>query len=158
MEHSPQNLPRQLAIAKGFAKANSVFIVITSAKILQRWLFSSKIYIQFIIFNTYFSTQLSFTNKRCHLHLLEKFLYMLQEIRSIIYFWQFIHPFSLRSCGNGTSFAFTLYIIVLAKFCDGTCLNNFYVVSFCYYLFIYRCQGNIRLVTLTKSYLYKLFF
>ena len=33
---SPQNLPRQSAIAKGFAEANSVFIVITSAKIFPR--------------------------------------------------------------------------------------------------------------------------
>ena len=29
---SPRNSPRQLAIAKHFAEANSVFIVITSAK------------------------------------------------------------------------------------------------------------------------------
>ena len=33
---SPQNSPWQSAIAKGFAEANSVFIVIMSAKILAR--------------------------------------------------------------------------------------------------------------------------
>ena len=52
---------------------------------LLRGSFPSKIYIQFTIFNTYFSTKLSFTNKRCHLHVLEKYLYMLQKVRSIIY-------------------------------------------------------------------------
>ena len=41
---SPRNSPRQSAIAEGFAEANSVFIVITLAKILPRWLFPSKIY------------------------------------------------------------------------------------------------------------------
>ena len=46
---SPQNSPRQLAIAKGFAKANSVIRVITLEKILPRWLFHRKIYIQFTI-------------------------------------------------------------------------------------------------------------
>ena len=50
--HSPGNSPWQSAIAKGFAAANSVFIIITSAKILLRWSFPSKIYIQFTIFNT----------------------------------------------------------------------------------------------------------
>ena len=92
---SPQNSPQQLAIAEGSAGVNRVFIVITWAKILLRWLFPSKIYIQFTIFNTYFSTKLSFTNKRYHLHVLEKCLYVLQEVRSIIYFRQFIHPPSL---------------------------------------------------------------
>ena len=92
---SPRNLPRQSAIAERFAEANSVFILITSAKILRRWLFHSKIYIQLTIFNTYFSTKLLFTNKRYHLHVLEKCLYVLQEVRSIIYFRQFIHPLSL---------------------------------------------------------------
>ena len=51
---SPRNSPRQSVIAEGFAEANSVFIVITSAKILPRRLFPSKIYIQFTTFNTYF--------------------------------------------------------------------------------------------------------
>ena len=94
-EYSPQNSPRQSAIAESYAEINSVIIVITSSKILLRWLFPSKIYIQFKIFNTYFSTKLSFTNKRYHLHVLEKCLYVLQEVRSIIYFRQFIHPLSL---------------------------------------------------------------
>ena len=38
--HSPQNSPWQSAVVKGFAEANSVFILITSTKI-----FLSKIYI-----------------------------------------------------------------------------------------------------------------
>ena len=92
---SSRSIPESQLLAKGFAEANSVFIVITSAKILLRWLFPSKIYIQIKIFNTYFLTELSFTNKRYHLHVLEKCLYMLQEVRSIIYFRKFIHPPSL---------------------------------------------------------------
>ena len=109
---SPQNSMWLSAVAKGFAEVDSVFIVITSTKMLPRWLFPSKIYIQFTIFNTYFSTKLLFTNKRYHLHVLEEPRYVLQEVRLIIYFWQFIHPLSLCSCGNGTSFAFTSYILV----------------------------------------------
>ena len=134
-----------------FSEAKNVFIVITSTKILPRWSFPSKIYIQFKIFNTYFLTILLFTNKKCHLDVLEKCPYVLQEVRSIIYFWQL-------SRGNGTHFAFTSYIIVLAKLCDVTFSNNFYFVSLFYHLFIYRCQIKIRLMTLTKSYLYKVFF
>ena len=42
---------------------------------------------------------------------------------SIIYFWQFIHLLSLRSCGNGTSFTFTSYIIESTKFCNIKFLN-----------------------------------
>ena len=49
--NSPRNSPRQLEIAEGFAEANSVFIVITSAKIFPRGLFPSEMYIQFTIFN-----------------------------------------------------------------------------------------------------------
>ena len=71
-------------------------------------------YIQFTIFNTYFSTKCLFTDKRYHLHVLEKCLYVLQKVRSIIYFPQFIYPLSLRLRGNGTSFAFTSYIILSA--------------------------------------------
>ena len=130
MMNSPRNSPWQLAIAEGFPKANSVFIVITLAKILPKWLFPSKIYIQFTICNTYFLTKLSLTNKRYHLHVLEKCLYVMQEVRSIIYFRQFIHPLSFGSHGNGTSFAFTSYIIVLAKFCDVTFLNNQFFILF----------------------------
>ena len=154
---SPQNSPRQSAIAESFAEANNVFIVITSAKILPRWLFHSNIYIQFTIFNTYFSTKLLFTNKRYHMHVLENCLYVLQEVRSIIYFRQFIHVFSLCSCVNGTSFAFRSHIIVSPKFCNVTFLNV-YFVSFFYHLLIYRRQRKIRLVALSKSYLYKFFF
>ena len=95
INYSPQNSPQKSAIAEGFVKANCVFIVITPTKILPRWIFPSKIYIQLTIFNTYFLTKLLFTNKRYHLHVLEKCLYVIQEVRSIIYFWQFIHPPSL---------------------------------------------------------------
>ena len=121
-------------------------------------LFSSKIYIQFTIFNTYFSTKLLFTIERYHLHVLEKYLYVLQEVRSIIYVWQFIHPLSLCSCGNGTSFAFMSYIILSTKFCKVTFLSNFYFVSFIYHLFICWHQRKITLVTLSKNYIYKFFF
>ena len=93
---SSRNSPPQSAIAERIAEANSVFIVITLAKRLPTWLFPSKIYIRFTICNTYFSTKLSFTNKRYHLHVL-KCLYVIQEVRSIIYVWQFIHPLSLHS-------------------------------------------------------------
>ena len=154
---SPRNSPRTSAITEGFAEANSVFIVITLAKILLRWLFPSKIYIQFTIFNTYFSTKLSFKNKRYHLHMLEKCLYVLQEVRSIIYVCQFIQPLSLRSRGNGTNFAFTSYFLVLAKFCNVTFLNNFCFVSFFYHLLICRHQRKIRLY-INYINLYKFFF
>ena len=83
---------------------------------------------------------------------------MLQEVRSIIYFQQFVHPLSLRWHGNGTSFTFKSDIIVSIKFCNVTYLNTFYFVSFLYHLFICWCQRKIRLVTLCKSYLYKFFF
>ena len=94
---------------------------------------------------------------RYHLHVLEKCLYVRQEVKSVIYFCQFIHSLSLRSRGNETSFAFTSYIIVSAKFCNVTFLNNFYFVSFFYRLFIcltkiIRRQRKIRLVTLSKRY------
>ena len=72
---------------------------------------------------------------RDKLYVLEKCLYVLQEVRSIIYFilyiiyfiiLYFIHPLYLCSRCNGTSFAFRSYIIVLAKFCNITFLNNFF--------------------------------
>ena len=69
---SPQDSPWQSTIAEGFAEANRFFVVITSVKILQGWLFPSNIYIQFTIFNAYFSTKLWFTNKRYHLRMLER--------------------------------------------------------------------------------------
>ena len=106
----------------------------------------SKIYIQFTIFNTYFSTKFLFTDKRYHLHVLQRCLYVLQKVRSITYFRQFIHPLSVRSRGNRTSFAFTSYIILSVKFYDVTFLNNF--VSLFYHLFNCQPQRKIRLVTL----------
>ena len=97
---SSQQLPRVFIII-------SVFIVITSAKILLKWLFPRKIYIQFTIFNTVLTSRPNFRlQTRYHLHVLEKCLYMLQEFRSI-YFWQFIHTLSLCWSGNKKSFAFT---------------------------------------------------
>ena len=93
--YSPRKSPWQSAIAEGFDKANSVFIVITLAKILPRWLFHSKRYIQFTIFNAYFLTKLSFTNKRYHLHVLEKCLYVLQEVLWLHIFKQLLFCFIL---------------------------------------------------------------
>ena len=84
-----------------------------------------------------------------------KCLYVLQEVRSIIYFRQFIHPLSFRSGGNRKTFAFTSYNIVSVEFCNVTFLNNFYFVSLFYHLFICRRQRKIRLVPLSKSYSYK---
>ena len=85
---SPQNSLRQLAIAKGFAKANSVIRVITLEKILPRWLFHRKIYIQFTII---------IYKQAISLARASGVSYVLQEVRSIVYFWQFIHPlFSFR--------------------------------------------------------------
>ena len=124
-----------------------------------RWSLPSKIYIQFTVFNTYFLAKLSFTNKRYHLQVLEKCLYMPQEVRSIIYFRQFIHPLSLHSGGNGTSFAFTLYNHRIGK---SLWRHIFKQLLFCFifffHLFIYRSQIKIRLMTLSKSYLYTFFF
>ena len=142
----------------GFCRGKQCFYSNHLSKNITEVIILSKIYIQFTIFNTYFSAKLLFTNRRYHLHVLEKCLYVLQEVRSIIYFRQFIHPLSLRSRGNGTSFAFTSYIIVSAKFCYVTFLNNFYFVLLFYHFFICRRQRKIRLVTLSKSYLYKFFF
>ena len=146
---SPWNSPWKLAIAEGFAEANSVFIVITLAKTLLRWLFPSKIYIQFTVFNTYFLTKLLCTNKKYHLHMLEKYLYVLQEVRYIIYFRQFIHPLSLHSHGQWNKLSEILWHHIF---------KQLYFVSFIYHLFICWCQRKIILVTLSKSYLYKFFF
>ena len=136
----------QLGIAKCFADANIVFIVIALAKILPRWLFGSKIYIQFTIFNTYFYTKLLFTNNRYHLHMLEKCLYVPQEVRSMIYFWQFIHPLSIHSCGNGTSFALTSYIIESVEF-----FNIIFIVIFKQLLFSFILLPFVHLPVPKKN-------
>ena len=78
--------------------------------------------------------------------------------KSDLDFRQFIHTLSLRSCGSGTSFALTSYIIVSAKLCDVTFLNNFYFVTYFCHLLICHWQRKIRLVTLSESYLYKFLF
>ena len=76
-------------------------------------------------------TNLLFTNRRYHFHVLEKCLYVRQEVASIIYFWQYIHPLSLCSPGNGTSFAFMSYITALGKFCYVTFFKQ---LLFCFIL------------------------
>ena len=144
----PSKFTSAVANCRGFCRGKQCFNSNHLSKNIAEVIIPSKIYIQFTIFNTYFPTKLLFTDKRYHLHVLEKCLYVLQKVRSIIYFWQFIHPLSLRSSGNGTSFAFMLYIILLAKFYDVIFLNNFYFVSFFYHLLICRCQRKIKLVTL----------
>ena len=116
------------------------------------------VHIQFTIYNTHFLAKLLFTNKSYHLHVPEKCLYVLQEVRSVIYFWQFIHPLSSFTWQYGTSFALSSDIIISAKFWNILFLNNFYIVWFFYYSFIYCHQRKIRLVTLSKSYFYKFFF
>ena len=103
----PSKFTSAVSNCQGFCQGKQGFY--SNHLLPPRWLFPSKIYIQFTIFNIYFLAKLSFTNKRYHLHVLEKHLYVLREVRSIIYFWQFIHPLSLHSHGNGTSFAFTSY-------------------------------------------------
>ena len=133
---------------RGFCQGKQCFNSNHLSKNIAEVIIPSKIYIQFTICNTYFSTKLLLMDKRYHLHVLEKCLYVLQKVRSIIYFWQFIQPLSLRLHGNGTSFAFTSYIILSAKFYDVTFLNNFYFVSFFYHFFIYWRQRKIKLVTL----------
>ena len=144
----PSKFTSAVGNCRGFCRGKQCFNSNHLSKNIAEVIIPSKIYIQFTIFNTYFSTKLLFTDKRYHLHVLEKCLYVLQKVRSIIYFWQFIHPLSLHSSGNGTSFAFMSYIILLAKFYDVIFLNNFYFVSFFYHLLICRCQRKIKLVTL----------
>ena len=39
-----------------------------------------------------------------------------RSVWPIIYFWRFIHPLSLRSCGNGTSFPFGTTFILFHSF------------------------------------------
>ena len=132
---SPQNSMWLSAVAKGFAEVDSVFIVITSTKMLPRWLFPSKIYIQFTIFNTYFSTKLLFTNKRYHLQVLEKCLYgykksdQLYIFGSLFILFLFVHVAMEQAL---------LSRLISSYQCSITCLNNFYFVSFFYHLFIYQ--------------------
>ena len=77
--------PSKFTSVVGNCRGKQCFYSNHLGKILPRWLRRSKIYIRFTIFNTYVSTKLSFTNKRYHLHVLEKCLYVLREVRSIIY-------------------------------------------------------------------------
>ena len=133
----PSVLPRQ-----------TDFIVITSAKrFLAKYIFSLQLLI--LIFRQNYRLQtrdIICTCQKCVCMCYKKSDQLL------------CYPHSLLSRGNGSSFAFTSYIIVSAKSCSVTCLNNFYFVSFLYHLFICRRQRKIKLVTFSKSYLYKFFF
>ena len=101
------------------------------------------------VYNFYFSTKLLFTNKRYHLQR------SACGTRS-----QIIHIFSTvhSSSFNRARFTFTSYIIISAKFWNVTLLNNFYFITFLYHLFICWSQRKKRLVTLSKSHLYKFLF
>ena len=91
-QYSPKNSPRQSASVEVFAEANSVFIVMTSAKTLPKLLFPSKMYIQFICFQYLFlDKKLSLTNKRYHLHV--PMSVRTTRIQVYYIFRQFIHPF-----------------------------------------------------------------
>ena len=145
----------QSAIAEGFAEASSVFIVITLAKILPRWLFPSQI-IFGLQFLTHILTKLLFTNKRCHSHVLEKCLYVPQEVRSILYFRQFYHSLSLHSQWNKRCF-YAVY------HCIGEILwrHIFKQLSFCFILlpFVHLpASKKSKTCDMNKSYLYKFFF
>ena len=104
---------------QGFYWGEQCFYSNHFSKILLRWLCPSKIYIQFTIFSTYFLTKLLLTNKRYHFHMLEKCLFVLEEVRSIIYFQQFIHPLSLCSHGihgNEVSNSCSNVLIIMTLF------------------------------------------
>ena len=92
-----QRLEFTLAVrnCQGFCRGKQCFYSNYLGKNIAEVIIPSKIYIQFTIFNTYFSTKLSLTDKRYHLHVIKKWLYVLQKVRSIICFQQFIHPHSL---------------------------------------------------------------
>ena len=65
---------------------------------LAKYIFS----LQFLILIS--QQNFSFTNKRYQLHVLEMCLQVLQELRSTIYFWQFIHPASLMQRSQRMAF------------------------------------------------------
>ena len=77
------------------------------------------------MFNTYFSTKLSFTNTKYHLHVLEKFLYMLQEVRSVIYFRQFVHAPSLMFLNS--FFHFIFFRSRTKRYSDSSSCSNFLI-------------------------------
>ena len=116
----PSKFTSTVGNSRGFFRGKRCFNSNHLVKKIAEVIIPSKIYVQFTIFSTYFSTKFLFTDKRYHLHVLQRCLYVLQKVRSITYFRQFIHPLSLRLRGSGTSFAFTSYIILSAKFYDVT--------------------------------------
>ena len=134
---NPRNSPWQSATVKGFAEVNIVFIVITLEKILLRWLFPSKIYIQFTIFNTYFSTKLSFTKKRQHLHVLEKCLKCYKKSDLSYIFGSLFILFLLVHVAMEQALL-SRHISSYLQNSDVTFLSNFYFVSLFYHLFICR--------------------
>ena len=101
---------------QGFCRGKQCFYSNHLGKNIAEVIFSSKIYIHFTIFNTYYLTELLFTNKWYHLHMLQKCLYVLEEVRSIIYFRQFIHPLSLRSRSNEVSNSCLDVLIIMILF------------------------------------------
>ena len=115
----PSKFTSTVGNSRGFFRGKQCFNSNHLVKKIAEVIIPSKICVQFTIFSTYFSTKFLFRT-RYYLHVLEKCLYVLQKVRSITYFRQFIHPLSLRLRGSGTSFAFTSYIILSAKFYDVT--------------------------------------
>ena len=124
---------------RGFCRGKRCFNSNHRGKKIAEVIIPSKIYVQFKIFSTYFSTKFLFTDKKYYLHVLEKCLHVLQKVGSITYAWHW------------NKLCFHVYIILSAKFYDVTFLNNFYFVSFFYHLFICRRQRKIRLVRYTNS-------
>ena len=103
----PSKFTSTVGNSRGICRGKRCFNSNHRGKKIAEVIIPSKIYVQFTIFSTYFSTKFLFTDKKYYLHVLEKCLHVLQKVGSITYFWQFIYPLSLRSRGNGTSFAFT---------------------------------------------------
>ena len=138
MFQQPSKLTSALSNCWGFCRGKQCFCNNHLGKNIASGIIPSKIYIQFTIFNTYFSTLLSFTNKRYNLHVLEKSLCLLPEVRFITHFSQFIHRLSLRSRGNGKALLSRRILSYQRNYCQP--------------------QRRIRLVTLSKSYLHKFLF
>ena len=141
MQGSPWNSPRQSAIAEGFVKVNIT------------WLFPSKICVQFTIFNTYFSTKLSFTNISLEsVYMCYKKPDQLYIFDSLFILFLFVHlaieqPLLPRLISSYPQNSVT------------SVLNNFYFFSFfCHHLSVSWRQRKIRLVTLSKSCSYKFSF
>ena len=90
-----------------------------------------KIYIQFIIFSTYFSTKLWFKNKKYHLHVLEKCLRATRSQINYIFGSLFILFLFVHAAMEQALLSFHIFESV--KFCNVTFLNNFLFHSFTIY-------------------------